>query len=365
MLKITNLSKKFEIGDGEVRAVRGMDLEVKEGSFFTLLGPSGCGKTTTLRCVAGLEKPDEGEIMIGDTVVVSTAQNIFIPPHRREIAMVFQSYAIWPHMNVYDNVAFPLTQIGYLTKSEIREKVKKALSMVKLDGLEKRPAPQLSGGQQQRLALARAMAKEPKLILLDEPLSNLDAKLRQEMRFEIKNLLRSLNVTALYVTHDQQEALVLSDLIAVMHDGKIIEINSPREIYKMPQHLFSAEFIGTNTFFRGIVSDDRIAENKMTIETEEGTFICGSSKSFLKGNRVILAIRPEDIIIHKQRPDAFGNVLEGKIQDIGFLGDITDCRVLIKGKMINLRLTHKVEFQEGETIFLELPSESLHVLKEM
>jgi len=362
MLKITNLSKSFDADAGEVHAVRGIDFEVKEGSFFTLLGPSGCGKTTTLRCVAGLEKPDSGEIMIDDQVVVSSAGKIFVPPYQREIAMVFQSYAIWPHMNVYDNVAFPLTQIKNLTRKKIAEKVKKALSMVQLDGLEKRPAPQLSGGQQQRLALARALAKEPKLILLDEPLSNLDAKLREEMRFEIKKLLRSLHMTALYVTHDQQEALVLSDLIAVMLEGKIIEINAPKEIYNNPRNAFSAGFIGTNNFFKGRVCDDHVGGQNTIVETQVGKVACFMSAGASSGDKVILAIRPEDIQIHNNKPDAVTNVLEAKIQDIAFLGDIVDCRVVVKEKIVNVRLTHKTELREGETIFVELPSESLQLL---
>jgi iron(III) transport system ATP-binding protein len=312
--------------------------------------------------VAGLEKPESGEIMIADETVVSTTQKVFVPPHQREIAMVFQSYAIWPHMNVYDNVAFPLTQIKNLSRKKIAEKVKKALSMVQLDGLEKRPAPQLSGGQQQRLALARALAREPKLILLDEPLSNLDAKLREEMRFEIKKLLRSLHMTALYVTHDQQEALVLSDLIAVMLEGKIIEINTPKEIYNKPQNVFSAGFIGTNNFFKGRVCDDNIAGEKTIVETQVGKIGCYMPTSASKGDKVILAIRPEDIQIYNNKPDAGSNILEAKIQDVAFLGDIVDCRVVVKDQVVNVRLTHKTELREGETIFVGLPSEFLQLL---
>ncbi len=365
MLKVTNLSKKFDADEGEVRAVSAVSFHVKEGSFFTLLGPSGCGKTTTLRCVAGLEKPEGGEIMIGDEIVVSTEQKIFVPPHQREIAMVFQSYAIWPHMNVYDNVAFPLTQIKHLTKDQIKDRVRKSLSMVKLGGLEKRPAPQLSGGQQQRLALARALAKEPKLILLDEPLSNLDAKLREEMRFEIKNLLRSLNMTALYVTHDQQEALTLSDLVAVMLDGSIVEVNTPRAIYNKPRNEFSAGFIGTNNFFAGSVSNDVTAGKETALETAIGKLVCPMPTSASKGDKVLLTIRPQDINTYVSKPDSNINVIEGQIRDIAFLGDIVDCRVAVKEKIVNVRLSHKTTLQEGDAVYLEVPTDSIVVIPEV
>ncbi len=230
MIKFTSLSKSFQIDAAEVQAVKSLDLEIQQGEFFTLLGPSGCGKTTTLRCVAGFEKPEQGEITIGDELVFSRVKNIFIPPNKRRIGMVFQSYAIWPHMSVFDNVAFPLRYgENKVPKSEVRGKVSKALTLVRLAGLETRPAPQLSGGQQQRLALARALIREPNVLLLDEPLSNLDAKLREDMRIELREIIHRLGITTLYVTHDQLEALAMSDRVGVMSNGELSQLPLPRK----------------------------------------------------------------------------------------------------------------------------------------
>ncbi|MFC1815456.1 ABC transporter ATP-binding protein [Thermodesulfobacteriota bacterium] len=363
MLKVTNLSKKFDTDEGGVLAVQAINFEVKEGSFFTLLGPSGCGKTTTLRCVAGLERPEGGEIMIGDEIVVSPEKNIFVPPHQREIAMVFQSYAIWPHMNVFDNTAFALTQgKGKLSKKQVKEKVDKALHLVQLSGLENRPAPQLSGGQQQRLALARSLAKEPKLLLLDEPLSNLDAKLRENMRLELKKMLRKLNMTALYVTHDQVEALVMSDVVAVMWKGKIVEVNSPREIYNKPKDQFTASFIGTNNFFEGKILDSIAPGKTATAEIAENRLDCILPEGVNKGDKIILAIRPENIELSKQEPVSKANILKGKIEVAAFLGDIIDCRVLVGSHAVSVKFRHDSDISEGESIFLRLPAESLQVI---
>ena len=216
-LHVSHLYKQFQTDEEDVHAVEDVTFEVEAGSFFTLLGPSGCGKSTTLRCIAGLERPDSGDITLEGAVLVSNTLGVWVPPHKRPMGMVFQSYAIWPHMNVFDNVAFPLKQGPQkFSGSEVRDRVMRALALVHLDGLEKRPAPQLSGGQQQRLALARALVNEPKALLLDEPLSNLDAKLREQMRIELKQLTSSLGITTLFVTHDQLEALTLSDQVAVM-----------------------------------------------------------------------------------------------------------------------------------------------------
>ncbi|MDP2606359.1 MAG: ABC transporter ATP-binding protein, partial [Deltaproteobacteria bacterium] len=230
MISIKALCKSFKSQQGKVDALREIDLEVKEGDFCVLLGPSGCGKTTTLRCVAGLERPDGGEIEINGRLVNSTNSRIFVPAEKRDIGMVFQSYAIWPHMSVFQNVAFPLTQgQKRYPKRLVADKVGHALKLVHLDGLEERPATDLSGGQQQRVAMARAMVTEPKLLLMDEPLSNLDARLRDEMRLELKKINRSIGVTTLYVTHDQAEALSLGDKVCVMHDGEIIQMAPPHE----------------------------------------------------------------------------------------------------------------------------------------
>ncbi|MBI1993978.1 MAG: ABC transporter ATP-binding protein, partial [Deltaproteobacteria bacterium] len=220
MVKIESLEKYFGEDKERVHVLKGVTLEIPEGSLYTFLGPSGCGKTTTLRCVAGLERPEGGKISIDGKAVFASGERVYVPTNKRPIGMVFQSYAIWPHMTVFENVAYPLT-IQRRPKSEIRQKVEDVLKIVGLHGLEDRPAPKLSGGQQQRVAFARALVNEPKVMLLDEPLSNLDAKLRVQMRFEIKALQRRVNITTIFVTHDQSEALAISDQIAVMHAGRL------------------------------------------------------------------------------------------------------------------------------------------------
>src|SRR3990170_936821 len=228
MISIRGLQKTFKAHQGRVDALKGIDLEVGEGEFCVLLGPSGCGKTTTLRCVAGLEKPDGGEIEISGTKVTSSSSRVHVPTEKRDIGMVFQSYAIWPHMNVFQNVAFPL--------------------------VEDRPATDLSGGQQQRVAMARAVVTEPKILLMDEPLSNLDARLREQMRLELKKITQSVGVTTLYVTHDQAEALSLGDKVCVMHEGEIVQIGTPQDVYTRPANLFAAQFVGEMNFIRGKVT---------------------------------------------------------------------------------------------------------------
>src|SRR3989441_5551037 len=239
-LIVEDLHMTYQTAAGPVRAVRGVSFIVEPGAFFTLLGASGCGKTTTLRCVAGLEAPEHGRIAIGDTVVYSSAERIAEPPYRRDIGMVFQSYAIWPHLSVFDNVAFPLVSgRRRFSRQEVHEKTRRALRLVQLDHLADRPAPFLSGGQQQRVALARALVAESTVLLLDEPLSNLDAKLRAEMRFELKSLVKSLGVTTLYVTHDQMEALTMSDSVAVMHEGVFVEEATPKALYLRPRSAFT------------------------------------------------------------------------------------------------------------------------------
>src|SRR3954463_8391990 len=238
-----------------IRAAHDVSFDVPPGKLFTLLGPSGCGKTTTLRSIAGLERPQAGEIRVGDELIYSAARRIFVPPNQRGLGMVFQSYAIWPHMTVYENAAFPL-RVGRrkLARREIDERVRRVLATVDLSEMAQREATKLSGGQQQRLALARALVMEPRLLLLDEPLSNLDAKLRERMRFELKRLQRELGITTVYVTHDQSEALALSHAIAVMNRGRIEQIGTPREIYERPLNQFVADFVGTTNFLDATVS---------------------------------------------------------------------------------------------------------------
>src|SRR4051794_29583926 len=256
MIRVEGLCKRFETGGESVAAVDDISFEVGAGEVVTLLGPSGCGKTTTLRCVAGLERPSAGRILIGERVMVDCAAGTFIPAHRRSLGMVFQSYAIWPHMTVLENVAYALEGRG-LAKTEIKRLALEAHDTVQLAHLAERPAPRLSGGQQQRVAIARALVGKPQALLFDEPLSNLDAKLRAEMRKELRRLQLQIGLTSIYVTHDQSEALAISDWIILMKDGQIVERGRPVDIYRRPKRVFTAQFLGATNLFAGrLVSVD-------------------------------------------------------------------------------------------------------------
>ena len=293
MLRIRNLHKTFPVEEGKVRAVQDLTLEVSEGEFFTLLGPSGSGKSTALRCVAGLEHPEEGDIFIGDECVFSAQRSILVPPDDRPIGMVFQSYAIWPHMDVFHNVAFPLmygSKGGRPPKTAIQKSVREALDSVEMAGYENRPATQLSGGQQQRVALARALVRKPRLLLLDEPLSNLDARLREEMRIELKELTRSLAITTFFVTHDQLEALAMSDRIGVIISGALVETGSPHEMYVRTTNKLVAEFLGnTNTLEGRVVQSGPQAK----METEIGLLSFGLNDEIPLNESVSVVVRPE------------------------------------------------------------------------
>src|ERR671932_2538705 len=250
-LVITELVKQFA---GGVLAVDHVSLTIQEGQFATLLGPSGCGKTTTLNCVAGLEEPDGGRITVGEAVLTDMARRLVLPPERRNLGMVFQSYALWPHMTVYDNLAFGL-KLKRVPAAEQRQRIDQALELVGLTGMAGRYPFQMSGGQQQRVALARAVVAQPRVLLLDEPLSNLDAKVRQQARFWLRDFQKRLGITAVYVTHDQAEALAISDMVAVMSAGEVLQFAPPKEIYEQPASRFVAEFIGQTSFLVGTVVD--------------------------------------------------------------------------------------------------------------
>jgi iron(III) transport system ATP-binding protein len=368
VLKIEELTKTFPGAKKEpnkrVRAVDNISLEVREGQLYTLLGPSGCGKTTTLRCVAGLESPDEGEISIRDRVLFSSKKGIKLRANERGIGMVFQSYAIWPHMNVFENVAFPLRVADRnkrSSKKEIKERVERVLSVVRLDELADRQATDLSGGQQQRLALARALVMEPPLLLLDEPLSNLDAKLREDMRFELKRLQREFGITAVYVTHDQIEALAMSNVIAVMNDGTIQQIGKPREIYEQPMSRFVADFIGTSNFIEG-VSESREAGGH-TVSTSEGTLRVNSNVDFPAGTRVIVAVRPEHLKLDSTAPHETGpNRWMGKIEVRAFLGESVDHVVAVGKLKIRARCNPTQSIPPETEVTLTLPPEACSLI---
>jgi ABC-type sugar transport system ATPase subunit len=285
-ITIKNLTKCF----GDVVAVNKINLSIEPGSFLTLLGPSGCGKTTLLRCIAGLEDPDEGEIYIGDKLVFSSERGISLPAGKRELGLVFQNYALWPHMKVYQNMTFAL-EIQKLPKPEIDERVKQSLAEVKMEGYEDRYPREMSGGQQQRIALARMLAYRPKVFLMDEPLSNLDARLRMDMRSELKHLHRIAGATTIYVTHDQVEALTMSSCVAVMKDGILQQLDTPDRVYHYPANLFVADFIGNPkvNLLEGVVnSHDLVALEDFKIK---------ANAQDVNDRKVVVAIRPEDVAI--------------------------------------------------------------------
>jgi len=358
MIKVERLSKSYPGHDDRtVAAVRELSFQVEPGEFYTLLGPSGCGKTTTLRSIAGFERPESGEIRIGDQMAYSSAKNVNVPPHKRDFGIVFQSYAIWPHMTVYDNVAFPLlhgrVRIG---KREARERVIKALQLVQLDGLADRPAPLLSGGQQQRVALARALVHEPRVLLLDEPLSNLDAKLREEMRLEIRQLVKRLGITALYVTHDQLEALTMSDRVAVMNAGRIVQEGTPVEIYKKPSDPFVARFIGLANFLDGRVCGT-LSDGFGMVQTAIGILRCHFVRPASLDEKTIIMIRPEDVAFVQGSNEPLQNVVDGKIEVLVFTGDAMDCRVSVAGQDLRLKISSSTPLQPSSPVRLYFPAE--------
>ena len=350
MVKVADLVRVFRDGRGSVPACDGVSFEVPSGKFFTLLGPSGCGKTTTLRSVAGLERPDSGEIVLEGAVVYSSRGNVFVPPNGRDIGMVFQSYAIWPHMTVFENVAFPLrVSRARPARPEIVLRVRKALATVRLDGLEGRSATRLSGGQQQRLALARALVREPKLLLLDEPMSNLDAKLREQMRLELRALQRQLGITTIYVTHDQAEALAMSNLVAVMHAGRIAQIGPPREIYERPANRFVTDFVGSTNFLPGRVAD-AAGDDRYRVQTACGALLCAIPGGAPAGGEVTVSVRPEDVVIHEPpRPDG---AWEATVEQVVFLGECMDCRLAVDGQLLRARAHPSVRVRRGDRVFL-------------
>jgi iron(III) transport system ATP-binding protein len=359
MLKVQDLRLRYRTDEGEVEAVRGLSLSVERGQFYTLLGPSGCGKTSTLRCIAGLETPTSGAIEIDSHVVYASASRTFVPPHRRNIGMVFQSYAIWPHMTVFDNVAFPLVHgVRKYPRPVVKDKVMRALSLVQLDGLASRPAPMLSGGQQQRVALARAVASEPAVLLLDEPLSNLDAKLREDMRHEIKTLVRRLGTTTLYVTHDQLEALSMSDRVALVNNGSIVQEGAPRDVYLHPADSFAANFLGRTNLLEGTVAD-----TAGTVATRWGQLRCALPDWAGYGSAVTIGFRPESVVLAEGRgqPD---DGLSGKVAAASFVGDAIEYQIDLGGRMVRAKGQPFVVLDEGRDVLVRVPSERCYILEQ-
>jgi iron(III) transport system ATP-binding protein len=349
MIRIRNLEKAFLSARGPVRAVHGIDLDVADSEFVVLLGPSGCGKTTTLRCVAGLERPDGGTIEIAGEIVDSVAEGSYVPPDRRNIGMVFQSYAVWPHLSVYDNVVLPLTEGRYrIPKNQVRERVFEVLSLVRLEGLETRPVTDLSGGQQQRVALARAIVTRPTVLLMDEPLSNLDARLRDQMRLELKRITRSVGVTALYVTHDQAEALSLGDRVCVMNEGRILQMGPPQVVYANPSNRFVAEFVGEMNFVKGKIIGPAEADSFL------GKVRCSVPPACQTGSEVTLAIRPEDLSLSRSRDENHPTV-KGKIVGINYVGDATLFEVEVEGSALRIKQPGAPVFTVGDPATILLP----------
>lgn len=365
MIRVENLAMVYQSDGKEVQALRGVSLSVGKGQFYTLLGPSGCGKTSMLRCIAGLERPKCGRILIGDEVVFDSDAGIFVEPNDRNIGMVFQSYAIWPHMSVFENVAFPLRHLRVRPSGdEIRDRVNRALSMVQLAGLGDRPAPYLSGGQQQRLALARALVFEPRVLLLDEPLSNLDAKLREEMRMEIRELVLRLGITTLFVTHEQVEALTMSDVVAVMRDGRLVQEGAPADIYRHPNAAFVADFIGKSNFLPGKVQSllQRDGQAMVLVGTSIADFECRATPGLTTGSDVLVAVRPENLTVISSIPDGHAGGVAGVVENVIYLGNLVELVVRVGDQHLRVQHLPSSVPEKGARVTVSFMPGSLNVL---
>ena len=345
MIELRNVTKRY----GSLVANDNITLKIRTGELMTLLGPSGCGKTTALRCITGHNVPDEGQVWIDGQNVTE------VPTHKRELGMVFQNFALFPHMTVFDNVGFPL-MIRRVEKAERQERVMKALQLIRMGEYAEHYPRQLSGGQQQRVGLARALVYRPKVLLLDEPLSNLDAKLREEMRFEIRDLIDRLGITAVYVTHDQAEALALSDRVAVMHKGHIEQVGTPDEIYDCPESRFVADFIGLSDFISGTVRQVYAELGEATVAASGLEITVPATPEMAPGQQVLLFIRPNNVGLLPSTHEGGANVFAGVVDKMTYLGDRNDYRVAV-GEGIELRVQTdgKVRFNVGERVLVHLP----------
>jgi iron(III) transport system ATP-binding protein len=360
MIKLTGLTKRYPGRSVTANAVDGIDLDIPDGKLVTLLGPSGCGKTTTLRLIAGLERADSGVVEIGGQVVSDPANGVFVGAHRRPIGIVFQSYAIWPHMTVIDNVMFPLrVSRPRPKKSAAQATAMEALDLVGLADLAQRPAPALSGGQQQRVALARALVREPKVLLLDEPLSNLDKGLRGRMRDEIRAVQQRLGITTVFVTHDQDEALAVSDDVVVMNGGHVIERGIPHAIYTYPRDMFTARFLGVSNSLDGVV--DAVGPDGANVVFGGLSMVCQQGGSARVGDRVSVFMRPESFRLSRRQhsEDAWLGTVEFSI----YHGDCWDYHVRTGAELLKVRVyREKVGLSHGDQVYLEPDTESAIVM---
>ena len=361
MISIRNLHLTYRSAHTEFHALKGVTLELARGQFLTLLGPSGCGKTTLLRCVAGLELPDSGQIRIGDQTVFDGDAGIEVAAAQRDLGMVFQSYAIWPHMSVFENVAFPLQyRRRDMDRSQMQSRVMECLELVRLGGLADRPAPMLSGGQQQRLALARALAAEPALLLLDEPLSNLDARLREDMRFELREITRKTDVTTIFVTHEQSEALSMSDVITVMNGGQIMQSGTPTDLYRRPHSEFVATFLSRSNLLPAQVVS-RGGNNAATVASALGRFDCTLDGAANVGDRVTVVVRPESIRLQAVTPEQNRDE-QAQVRGVAFLGDTVECALQLRDISLIARMPSNLAPALGARVAIAIDQSEIRVL---
>jgi iron(III) transport system ATP-binding protein len=325
MLSIRGLSKFFRIDGTAIAALDNVSFEVEQGELFVLVGGSGSGKTTLLRCIAGLEMPDHGEVRIGGEVMSSDSPPVFIPPQRRRLGMVFQSYAVWPHLSVFENVALPLREGAQrIDPREVERRARQALELVELEELERRPATLLSGGQQQRVALARAIAVNSRMLLMDEPLSNLDARLRQDVRERIRDVAKQLGSTVVYVTHDQVEAMAIADRVGLLRKGKLVQVGSPVDLYRRPCEPAVADFLGQVNWFEGT-----LLQSPPAVETSLGVIEVSTCDRVTAGQRVLLGIRPECVVPVAGGIEAGPNILDAQLESTAFLGEQVVAHLLV------------------------------------
>ncbi len=348
-VRVEGLVKKF----GDVTAVDGISFEVPKGRLLTLLGPSGCGKTTTLNMIAGFETPDGGDVRVGDRLLSSASRSVLVPAHKRNLGMVFQSYGLWPHLQVRENVAFGL-RMRKTPKDRMERAVERALGLVRLDGMAERYPSQLSGGQQQRVAFARALIYEPDVLLLDEPLSNLDAALREEMRLELKELQAETGITTIFVTHDQVEAMVMSDIIVVMNHGRIEQMGSPTEVYQSPANQFVAGFVGVSNFLEGEVVDAGAGGAPAAVRVGDMTLFCRAVGA-PEGSKALLSIRPEDCVASLSAPpEGTLNVIRCSVDKAVYMGGVLELWLNAGGRTIRVHGHRLPILESGAAVYVSV-----------